>query len=105
MRPSVLSTVTCLGLTNFSTLFHKRNDFQKNVTEHKISVLVLSKILFEKKIKILRRMQEDTIINIDRSSCKVPVVLGRSELRSNVLVRFSINYSDIKFHQNPSSRL
>jgi len=36
MRHLVLSSVACLTLLCFSTLSHKRNDFQKNFVEHDI---------------------------------------------------------------------
>ena len=88
-RRAVLLSVTCPTLTYISTLSHKRHSFQeKNVIEHKIYVLVLSKILSEKRF-LLRRTQGDIIINIHRSSNKVPVFLGRSESHLNILDRFS----------------
>ena len=59
----------------FSTLFHKRQHFRKKpISENKMFFLILSTIL-SKTFLILRRTEPDTIINVHRSSCKVPIVL------------------------------
>jgi hypothetical protein len=42
MRLIIFSSVDCLALQNFSALSHKRRDFQKNVTEPKMCVLIFS---------------------------------------------------------------
>jgi hypothetical protein len=45
---AMLSSVTCLALQYFSTLFHKRNDFRKKkVTEQTMCVLIFSTNLSE----------------------------------------------------------
>ena len=46
----------------FLTLSHKRHDFRKKVTEHKMCVLIFSTILCETFL-ILRRNQRDIVIN------------------------------------------
>jgi hypothetical protein len=42
MRRIILSPVACLAVQHFSTLSHKWQDFQKNVTEHKMYLFILS---------------------------------------------------------------
>jgi len=39
MRRTIFSPVACLPLPYFSTLSHKRHDFQNSATEHKISLI------------------------------------------------------------------
>jgi len=51
---------------------------------------------------ILRRIQPDMIKNVYRASCKVPVILVRFQ-SLNFFQDFE-KCSDIKFHENPSSR-
>ena len=60
----------------FFTLSNKLNDFRKNVTEHKMSVLIIS-INLPEIFLIIRRIQRDIIINVHRSSRRVSVVLVR----------------------------
>ena len=62
-----------LAAPYFSTLSHKRNDFRKNVTEHKICVLIFSTTSFETFL-ILRRNQTDIVIKVKTSPRKVPVI-------------------------------
>jgi hypothetical protein len=76
MRRIILSSVACLAVPNVSTLSHKRYDFRKNVTEHKLCVLISLQLLSETFL-IIRRIQQDIIINVHRSSCKVPVIFVR----------------------------
>jgi hypothetical protein len=75
MRRIILSCVASLAPPHFSTLAHKRHDFRKNVIEHKMCVLIFSTKLFSETFLIMRRIQRDTIINVHKSSCKVPVIL------------------------------
>ena len=73
---AILSSVAYLALLNFSTLSHKRRGFRENATEHEMCVLIFS-ITLSKTFLNLKRIQRDIIINVYRSSCKVPVILVR----------------------------
>jgi hypothetical protein len=72
----VLSSVACPAVPYFSTLSHKGYDFQVKVFEHRMCVLIFSTVLCETFLN-LRRVQRDVIVNVHRSSCKVPVILVR----------------------------
>ena len=73
MRHIVTSFVAPLASPHFSTLSHKRRDFRKRVTAHEMSVLTFS-TSFNWNILILRRIQRDTVINVETSSCKLPII-------------------------------
>ena len=57
----------------FPTLSKKRHDFRKNIIEHKMCVLIFSASWSETFI-ILRGIHRDIVINVQRSSYKVPVI-------------------------------
>jgi len=60
-------------LPYFSTLSHKGHDFRIKVIKHKMCVLIFSTSLSEKRL-ILRIIQQDTVINVRKSSCKVSLI-------------------------------
>ena len=60
---NILSSVACPTLRYLSTLSHKRHDFRKNVTKHKMCVLIFSTNLSETFL-ILRRIQRYTVTNV-----------------------------------------
>jgi hypothetical protein len=63
--------------TIFSTLSHKRYDFRKEkVIEPKIYMFFSLQVLSETFL-ILRTIRRDIVMNVHRSSGKVPVVLVR----------------------------
>jgi hypothetical protein len=64
----ILPSVACMALRCFSTLPHKRHDSRgKKSVEHKMCVLIFSTILSETFL-ILRGVERDVIINVQRSS-------------------------------------
>ena len=77
MRRIVLSSVACLNLPHFPTLSHERHHFgRKKVNEHKMCVLIFTTFLSET-FFFLRRTEQDMIINVLGSPCKVPDILIR----------------------------
>jgi hypothetical protein len=72
MRRIILSSVACLALPYFSTLSHKRHDFQKKNIEHNACILIRSTTFH-----ILKIIARDIIINVHRCSRKAPVILVR----------------------------
>jgi hypothetical protein len=76
IRHIILPPVACPVLLCLYTLPHKRQDFWKEVTEHKMWVLVFSTILSET-FFFLRRSERDVIIKVNMSSCKVLIILVR----------------------------
>ena len=51
---------------------------------------------------IIRKIKRDVIVNIQKASRKVPAIIFRSDWKSNFLCFFE-KYSNIEFHENPSS--
>jgi len=66
---ALCSSVACVTLQYFCTLFHRRHDFREKVTEHKI-VFWFSLQLLSQTVFILRRTERDTVTNVHGSSCK-----------------------------------
>ena len=64
------------------------------------SVFWFSVLYLSESSLILRRNPRDTVINVHRSSCKVPVILGIFQWNLNFLNIFSKKYSSVKFHEN-----
>ena len=71
---AILSSVACPALQNFSALSHKWHDFRKQVTEHKIRILIFFTILRENFL-ILGRTERYMRKIVHWSTHKVPVIL------------------------------
>ena len=74
MRRIILSSLDCPAL-GFSTLSHNGTIFKKKKLLKLKCVFWFSLQFLSQIFLILGRIQEDIIINVQRSSCKVPVIL------------------------------
>ena len=74
---TILSSVACSDLQYFSTLSHKRHEFRKkkNVTGHKICVLISVQLLSQTPL-ILRRNERDVIKKCVDLRVKYPSLLS-----------------------------
>ena len=79
--------LACLVLPYFSTLFHKRYDFRKKKLIDIKFVLDFS-TTFSETFVVLKRIRRDSVMNVRRSSCKVPLVFVRVKFNLNFLARF-----------------
>jgi hypothetical protein len=73
---AILSSVSCLNRPLCSTLSHKRQDFWKDVVEHKMCVFIVFPNL-SGTIFFATQIQQDFTINVLSSSSKIPVILVR----------------------------
>ena len=92
----IMSSVVCLALPHFSTLSHEQHDYRKQkVIEITKRVLIFS-TTFVWNILNLRNIEEDIITNVHTSSGQILIKLQLSR-------QIFEKYSNIKFHENPSS--
>ena len=75
-------------LYHIFTLLHKGHNFQTTFFEHRICVLIFS-ATFSETFLILKRIEEDIIMHVYRSSCKVPIILIMFWQNWNFCGRFS----------------
>ena len=76
MRRIISSSIVCLVVPYFSTLSHKRHYFRKKFIIKNVGCDFLYNFLSDTFL-ILRKIQRDIIISVQRSSCKVPAILVR----------------------------
>jgi len=104
MRSIILSSLACLALLYFSTLSHKRHDFrEKKMLLNIKRVFWFSLQLLSETFLILRRIQRDIIINVQRSSWEVLVIFVIFSWHLNFFRQIFGKFSNIKFQENPSS--
>jgi len=73
---AILPSVRSPAVLYFSTLSHKRHDFEKKkVIEHELCVR-LSGLISSEKFLITRRTEGDIVINVHNSSCTVRVIFA-----------------------------
>ena len=70
---AILLYATSLAPPHFSTLSHKRNDFQNKLLNLK-SVFWFSLQLLYKTFHILKLIQRNSVTNVQTPSCKIPVI-------------------------------
>ena len=104
MRCTIFAPVACPALSYLSTWSHKGMIFgdEKKLLNTKCMLWFSLEVLSETFL-IIRRIQRDIIINAHSSSCTVHFTLFRFSWNFNFLDRFSKNFSNINFHENPSS--
>jgi hypothetical protein len=85
---AVWPCVACAALQYFSTCSYKRHDFRKKKILNIKYFFWFSLQLLSETFLILSRIKLDTIINVHKSSCKVPVVLLIFEWNLNSLDKF-----------------
>jgi len=91
----LFSFVACLALLYFSTLSHKRHEFQENITSQKMPVFIFSTI-FAWVISHSKKNLERYCHKCTGHVCQILKNLEFSR-------QFLEIYSNMKFHQNPSS--
>jgi len=100
-----MTSVACLALQHFSTFSHKRNDFRKKKVNGQKCVFWFSLQVLTEIFLILRSIKRDIIKNIYWSSCKVNVCPCHILTNLEFSRQNSEKYSNIKFTENPSSRI
>ena len=98
----MLSSVACLAVQYFSTLFHKQHVFFKNSIEQKMCVLIFSTSSFWN-ISHYKDNWAKYDEKLAWSLCKVPTNLVRFQWNLNFFAIFSKKILNFKFHENLSS--
>jgi len=100
MRRITVSSVACLVLPYFSHYLTKARFSGGGIIEQ--NVIWFSLHLLYDTFLVLRRIQRHIIINVHRSSYKIPVILSRFYCNLKSIANFR-KILNIKFHENPSS--
>jgi hypothetical protein len=94
----IMPPVTCPAVQHFSTLSHKRYYFQgEKVTEYYKRCVLIFSITFWN-VSQYKKIQPVIIINVHRSAFKVPDILVRFYLKSEVPRYIFEKFSSTKFH-------
>ena len=65
--------------------------FEKRFTDNKMCVFFFLSTILSERFLITRRTERDTAVSVERSSCKVPVILVRLPWNLNFIDNFSKN--------------
>ena len=104
MRCIILSFVTYLDVPFFLHISNGRIfEKKKKVAEHKMCLWRFSIQILYETFLILRRIQRDIIINVQRSSCRVPVILIRFSGQTFEIHRYAPHY-DVSVNDGPHIR-
>jgi hypothetical protein len=99
---ALLSSVTCLAAPYFSTFSHKGMIFRGKMLLNIKCVFLFSVQLLSETFLIVRRIHQNVVMNVHRSSCKVAIILLRFQWNFNFLDRFLKNIQ-ISEYENPFS--
>jgi hypothetical protein len=100
LQNNILLSVAIPAVQDFSTWAHKGHDYTKIIIEQKY--ILISSTNFYENFLILKRIQRYFIINVHRSSSKVPLFLWVFNENRTLLIDFK-KYSNTKFHENLSN--
>jgi len=100
---AVLSSVACLALSYLFTFSHEQHDFweKKNIIGHKMCFDFLYNIFGN--ISYSEKNSAKCYHNVNKSSCKVPVILVKLSWKLHFLNKFSSKNVVRKFNQNSFS--
>ena len=99
---AILSPVACPALQYFSTVSPKRNDFRKKCVQYKTRIFIFSPVLvwriFHSKNSWATYCQNLTLVSVYSTIYSCPIIMNL-EFSGQLFEK----YTNIKFHENPSS--